>query len=180
MTERYAHARRVSGLLGALALGAVAVAVLGSAGVACDNQKGTFVYRGRKYDPEKKCLDDLRALDVIEVEMQPALCAPVCLVQKDYDGGDAVYVSDVCPPYPPGFDTSGSHPLCAPALLAFDTRGGCLPEPPDASADADAAPADASSDTGTDADVPDGSDAGTDADAPDANDAASDASDAAG
>ena len=47
-----------------LAAGAGLVAL-----VACENQSGTYVYRGRKYDPGTKCLEAPRALDVIEVDL---------------------------------------------------------------------------------------------------------------
>jgi len=157
--------------------GAIALVFLGAglvAVAACENQRGTYVYRGRRFNG--KCLEPTRALDVIEIEVQPALCAPVCLTQNDYDGGRSVYVSNVCPPYPPGFDTSGQDPLCLPALIAADDVDSCLP---DGGADADAGPAlpDAS-DAGPDADdaSPDASDAGADAD--DSGPDASDASDA--
>lgn len=134
---------------------------------ACDDQVGTYVYRGRKYDPEKQCLEAIRSLDVIDSKTEPALCAPVCLVQTAYDGGRAVYVSSTCPPYPFGFDTTGKDPMCVPALTAADRVGGCLPAPPDGGRDGAPEPVDASLDA---------SDAGTDASQVDAS---SDSGDAA-
>lgn len=174
------HAPKTTRVVGAIALFSLAAALVAVATMtACDNQKGTYVYRGRLYNPAQKCLDPTRALDIIEIEREPALCAPACLVQnKTYDGGTAVYVSDVCPPYPPEFDTSGSHPLCPEAVLAFDNRrtcgldGGPDPEPDaqvadtgaqDAS-DADSPPSDASDSGSSDAGTSDAgsSDASTD------------------
>ncbi|MBK8213814.1 MAG: hypothetical protein IPK71_08690 [Myxococcales bacterium] len=146
-----------------LAAGAGLVAL-----VACENQSGTYVYRGRKYDPGTKCLEAPRALDVIEVEQLPALCVDTCLTQKDYDGGLAVYVSQTCPPYPPGFDVSGKEPLCVPALEAAKNASGCIPPPPDGGPDAsgdadtpDASTPDASTPDASDASIPDAGDAST-------------------
>ncbi len=168
------HAPKTTRVVGAIALFSLAAALVAVA--ACENQTGTYVYRGRQYDPKEKCLGATRALDVIDLTTEPALCAPVCLVQTKYDGGEAVYVSNVCPPYPPDFDTSGSNALCPEALVAADNASGCVPQPPDAGPDAapdatveDAAPTDASDAApldGAPADASDGAptDAGTDAD----------------
>lgn len=160
-----------------LAAGAGLVAL-----VACENQSGTYVYRGRKYNPETKCLEAPRALDVIEVEQLPALCVDTCLTQKDYDGGLAVYVSQTCPPYPPGFDVSGREPLCVPALEAASRATGCLPPPPDGGPDAtdDARSPDADApDAGGDGASPDaGTDAGDGGGAGDAGGDGGDAGDA--
>jgi hypothetical protein len=95
----------------------------------------------------------------------------------DYDGGLAVYVSQTCPPYPPGFDVSGKEPLCVPALRAAEQATGCVPAPPDGGLDAsdDAERPDAQT---PDAQSPDAGDAGTDAQSPDAGDASPDAADA--
>lgn len=156
-----------------LAAGAGLVAL-----VACENQSGTYVYRGRKYDPGTKCLEAPRALDVLEVDQLPALCVDTCLTQRDYDGGLAVYVSQTCPPYPPGFDVSGKEPLCVPALEAAKWAKGCIPPPPDGGPDAtdDASLPDAET---PDAAVDGAPDAGTDSgDAGAAGDASNDGGDA--
>jgi len=161
---------------------AIAIGLLGFGGlfavVACD-RTGTYVYRGRKYDPTKQCLEAVRSLDVVEATSEPALCVPVCLVQTSYDGGTGVYVSGTCPPYPYGFDMSGKDPLCVPALRAADQVSGCLPLPPDGGPDAspDATvpePSDASVDASTEASV-DASDASASDAAPsDASDGSTD------
>jgi hypothetical protein len=157
-----------------LAIGLLAFGGL-IAAVACD-QTGTAVYRGRRYDPDKRCLEATRALDVVEAKGPPDLCLPICLVQTAYDGGIGVYVSSTCPPYPYGFDLSGKEPLCAPALRAADQVSGCLPLPPDGGPDAspDATVPEPPSDASIDA-SPDASMDGSDASASDA--APSDASD---
>ncbi len=147
---------------------AIAIGLLGFGGLfavmACD-RTGTYVYRGRKYDPTKQCLEAVRSLDVVEATNEPALCVPVCLVQTSYDGGTGVYVSSTCPPYPYGFDLSGKDPMCAPALRAADQVSGCLPLAPDGGPDAS-----------PDATVTELSDASPDAS--NATDAAPDASEA--
>ena len=157
---------------------AIAIGLLAFGGlfavVACD-RTGTYVYRGRKYDPTKQCLEAVRSLDVVEATNEPALCVPVCLVQTSYDGGTAVYVSSTCPPYPYGLDTSGKDPMCVPALRAADQVSGCLPLPPDGGPDAspDATVPEPPSDASVDA-SPDASD-GSPSDASDGS--PSDASD---
>lgn len=161
-----------------LVAGAGLVALVALA--ACEAQVGTYVYRGRKYDPEKQCLEATKSLDVVDSTQEPALCLAVCLVQNAYDGGRATYVSTTCPPYPYGFDTSGKDPSCAAALRAADQKSGCLPPPPDGGPDAapDASLADASNDAASDAGADVGVDgSSTDASALDASD--SDSGDAA-
>ena len=174
-SERGSRVAVAVGLVACVCAGLVVVA-------ACDNQAGTYVYRGRRYNPEKMCLEDRRALDVVDSNREPALCLPICLVQTAYDGGLGVYVSSTCPPYPYGFDTTGREPTCVAALRAARQANGCLSPLPDGGPDA--APdsgADASADGGEDASADAATDGGvTDATVRDASpeDASPDANDA--
>ena len=75
----------------------------------------------------------------------PGTCGAICLLQRRAEGGRAVYVSTMCPPYPASeFDLSGKDPVCARALAALARNDTCLsdggttrPLPPVADASAD-------------------------------------------
>ncbi len=104
---------------------------------------GTHVYVGRLYVEARDCLGTSSSVDVISGD-DPGTCAPICLVQKRGEGGKAIYVATMCPPYPAGveFDTAGTDPACPRALAALSRGDTCLSDggtthrPPDASADA--------------------------------------------
>jgi hypothetical protein len=108
---------------------------------------GTHVYPGRLFLEPRDCVATSSSVDVIAGD-DPGTCDPICLLQLQHEGGRAVYVSTMCPPYPaPDFDVSGKDPVCARALAALARNDTCLsdggtthPIPPvsDASADADA------------------------------------------
>ncbi len=83
---------------------------------------------GRFFSEPRGCLGTESSIDVVEGDT-PGSCAPVCLVRaKDpnADGGRSVYVSTMCAPYPPGFDTSGADPACPRALEAQSRNDTCL------------------------------------------------------
>jgi hypothetical protein len=111
---------------------------------ACKDD-GTHVYVGRFYLEARGCLGTSSSLDVVTGN-EPGTCNPICLIQRRPEGGRAVYVATMCPPYPSpvDFDTSGTDAICAPALAALArgdtcaTDGGSshpLPPPQDAGAD---------------------------------------------
>lgn len=106
---------------------------------ACKDD-GTHVYIGRFYLESRGCLGTTSSLDVIEGDV-PGECAPICLVQRRADAARTIYVATMCPPYPSAveFDTSGTDPVCAPALAALARNDTCAidggsanPLPPDA------------------------------------------------
>lgn len=114
--------------------GAAAIAVLAPiAAITCMlhatscKDDGTHVYLGQLYVEHRGCLGTTSSVDVISGG-DPGTCAPICLVQKRGDGGQATYVATMCPPYPSGveFDTSGTDPSCPGALAALSRKDTCL------------------------------------------------------
>jgi hypothetical protein len=102
------------------ALAAVAIVL-----AACD-AGGAYLYTGHEYEPQRDCVTDLLALDVLEGTDPGASCSPLCLAGKDFDGAVQVYASTMCGPPPPGADVSGSDPDCKPALAALARGDFCL------------------------------------------------------
>jgi hypothetical protein len=117
------------------------------------NDSGSHIYAGAAYDPTLGCLDPLTSVDVVTGPEPMTPCGPVCIVAPPEDGGQAVYVSTMCAPYPgyPNVVEPATNPLCVPALAAFHRDALCidggvvLPPQPDAGPDA------ASLDAGVDA-----------------------------
>ena len=130
--------------------GAVATAAALAFSAACILQissckdDGTHVYVGRLFLEARDCVATSSSVDVISGG-DPGTCAPVCLLQPRPEGGRAVYVSTMCPPFPaPDFDVSGKDPVCPHALAALARNSTCLsdggatrplPPPMDAAAD---------------------------------------------
>ena len=118
---------------------------------ACKDD-GTHVYVGSLFVEARDCLGTSSSVDVV-TGGNPGECAPICLLQHRGDGGRAVYVATMCPPYPAGveFDTSGTDPACPAALAALARGDTCLSDGGDThpavdaavEASADAASADA-------------------------------------
>jgi hypothetical protein len=112
------------------------------AALACGDP--SHVYAGRRFAPERGCVEPSTSLDVVTGTMPSQPCAPACLAQPHPDGGRSIFVSTMCAPFPYGFDPSGTDPLCPSALAAsarndtcFDDGGSKSPLPPvDAGADA--------------------------------------------
>jgi hypothetical protein len=105
--------------VGACASAAVAVC-------ACDNPS-VHVYSAQAYDPQGQCVEpSSTALDVISGAATGNDCAPTCIV-----GSAQVYVSTVCPPYPPGYGVEAadaglaSSDPCSAALAAFAAGTTC-------------------------------------------------------
>ena len=87
---------------------------------------GTHVYVGRLFLEARDCLGTSSSVDVISGD-DPGTCDPICMLQPRAEGGRAVYVSTMCPPYPePDFDVSGKDPVCARALAALARNDTCL------------------------------------------------------
>ena len=109
---------------------------------ACND--GTHVYIGRLFLEGRDCVATSSSVDVLKGD-DPGTCDAVCLLQPRAEGGRAVYVSTMCPPYPaPDFDVSGKDPVCPRALAALARNNTCfsdggaahpLPPPKDAAAD---------------------------------------------
>ena len=110
-----------------------AVVSVGLVVVACSlhvsacKDDGTHVYVGRLYVEARDCLGTSSSVDVVSGD-DPGTCAPICLVQKRAEGGKAVYVATMCPPYPSGveFDPAGTDPACPKALDALSRGDTCL------------------------------------------------------
>ena len=125
--------RRLLGTVTAL-LAAIALAV------ACGDT--SHVYEGRLFVADRGCLGTTASVDVVDGERPASPCPEACLVQPLADGGRAVYVATMCAPYPFGFDTTGSDPVCPRALAAHERGDTCLadggssrPAPRDSGAD---------------------------------------------
>jgi hypothetical protein len=87
---------------------------------ACDDA-GSYVYAGRAYDAEQRCLDPYQALDVVRSKGGSAGCEAVCLMKSG-----TAYVSTMCAPYPFGFElTAAEDPLCKDALTALKCGSDC-------------------------------------------------------
>jgi hypothetical protein len=103
------------------------VALLGSAAIAACEDPGVHVFSGQLFDTQGQCVDpSSTALDVISGAATGNNCAPACLVASSQ-----VYVSTVCPPYPPGFSVEGADAAmdpadpCTGALAAFAAATTC-------------------------------------------------------
>ena len=108
----------------------------------CDGPE-SHVYVAMLYEPTRDCLDPSTSLAIIDTPDGSLLCAPTCLVlpAPPAAGTEQVYVSTMCGPYPDGFDSSQTDPLCPPALAAFArgpdacAAGGGSSNPTDAGAE---------------------------------------------
>ena len=80
----------------------------------------SHLYLGRFYAADRKCLGTTSSVDVVE-GAETGTCSPVCLI-KDTN----VYVGVSCPPLPPGYDASGTSPVCSEALAAASRDDTCL------------------------------------------------------
>ena len=136
---------------------------------ACDTT-GAYVYFARSYDPDRDCLGDTEALDIMSGDDPGLGCEATCLTVKDPDGSTVLYGTTACGPVPFGANASGSDPRCIDVRSALQNTRLCSADAGRKDSGSDAAPdaSDAGADAGTDA----GTDAGADAGA----DAASDAS----
>ena len=96
------------------------------AAVACSG--GTHPYSARGFDASRGCLLPTTGVDVIEGADNGLGCARKCLVgpPRSDGNGRAVYISTACPPYPPGYDTSGAPPECVDAVSAAEREDVCL------------------------------------------------------
>lgn len=105
--------------------GAVASLCMIHASAGC-SEGGAHVYEGRFYVEERDCLGTISTLDVVDGPPPDQYCPAVCLVQRQPEGGRAIYTSIMCAPYPFGFDLSGTDPKCAMALAAQARNDTCL------------------------------------------------------
>lgn len=95
------------------------------AALACDDAT-SHIYGGSAYEPSRNCDDPYTAIDVIDGPSTGQNCALVCVVDPA-DGGP-VYATTDCPPYPVGFDMTGTNPLCIPTLAAYTRGDFCFPD----------------------------------------------------
>jgi hypothetical protein len=96
--------------------------------LACSDTERAHVFAGRLYESDRGCLDSVAGIDVVDGPVPASSCFSQCLVSPpDADSGlRTVYVSTMCAPFPPAFDTSGSDPRCADALDAYARNTSCL------------------------------------------------------
>lgn len=156
----------------------VGVAALVAAAGACDDNPQSHVYLAAPYHAAADCFGPSAPLGQVPTPDGALDCAPTCLVLVAPGEPANAYVSTMCCPYPAGYDTSGTDPVCPAALAAWPAEqtaaaGGwssCV-SPVDAGADGGAdAGGDRSDAGGSDAAASDG-DAGSDADGATARDA---------
>ena len=106
------------------ALGAGALAMVGA--LACNDP--TYSFLGRRYVPDRDCLQSTVSVDVMRGK-DPGNCPARCLVAKARnDAGEPIevrFVTVMCAPYPPEAPPS-DDPLCKDALEAFERRANCL------------------------------------------------------
>jgi hypothetical protein len=160
--------RLVFVIMAALPVGVVA------AMVACTST--THVYIARKFDTERQCLEKPTGIDVIDGDDPGERCALKCVVPPpnlDAAAPRSLYISMMCPPYPPGFDTTNVFPGCQEALAAGERNDLCLSDGGSTHPHEDSGviPQD---DAGFDAGADAGQDAGTDASEAGIEDAAAD------
>ena len=101
----------------------VLAAVVVLVAFACGD--GSHIYFARLFVEGRDCLATESALDVVEGDEAVATCATTCLTRA-VDGGRITYVSNVCGPFPQGFDVSGQDPTCARAIDAQRRNDTCL------------------------------------------------------
>lgn len=101
---------------------ALGVAVATVTVLACTDDIVGHIFRGRKYDEAKGCLDIPTAVDIVEGTDPGEGCPLGCLVRTEVDGGTNVYIATTCPPYPNNFVRADETPACIDARLAA-TKG---------------------------------------------------------
>jgi hypothetical protein len=79
---------------------------------SCD-EPSVHIYSGQLYEQAAGCLDPSTGIDVISGQSTGDNCPPACLVATS-NGQTFVYVSTVCPPYPPGFATEQADAAADP------------------------------------------------------------------
>ncbi len=92
---------------------------------ACDLAPRSHDYLAMLYEPAQQCLAPSAPIDVIDTSSGSLGCDPICLVEPEAGGGDVVYVSTMCGPFPAAADTSGTSPECGPALAAYAKGSTC-------------------------------------------------------
>lgn len=110
--------------LASVIAGGVSIVALAA---ACDDPV-SHIFAGRLYEPARGCVDGVTSIDVVDGPAPGAPCAPACFVGPyATDAGDKpVYVSTMCAPFPPAFDTTGTAPACTAALAAYARNDTCL------------------------------------------------------
>ncbi|MBS2018478.1 MAG: hypothetical protein JST00_36775 [Deltaproteobacteria bacterium] len=139
-----------------------ALAAAAALGAACVTTE-TYVYTAQKYDAANACVEDYRAIEVIDGKGAKSTCPASCLLVNG-----ELFVSTMCPPLPAvaaavALDAADCKAaIGAPSCSAQEPGDGGEDEAGDAEPDGtirDGAPGDTSaSDTG--ADATDASDAG--------------------
>ena len=94
---------------------------------ACDDS-GSHVFAARLYEPTRLCVDPTTSVDVVNGNDPGSSCEPTCLTPHAAPDGGApeIYVSRMCPPYPPLYDTAGGVAGCDGAIAATVRGDTCL------------------------------------------------------
>lgn len=129
--------------LGVVASMLVTTALALVAPAACGPAVG-HVLIAWQYDPVKDCLDDAAAIDEVNGPT-PGTCPAACITgQTLLLDGPAVFVTTMCPAYPPIFDVTGSSSDCQVAMAAYARGDYCTDagstNPRDGGDDASATP----------------------------------------
>jgi hypothetical protein len=103
-------------------VGAVAVAACAYA-YACDSSPQSHVYVASLYDGVS-CFAASSSLGYVNTPDGDLDCAPTCLATTTATGQSLIYVSTMCGPYPPGFDTTQTNASCPGAIQAWAGAGG--------------------------------------------------------
>ena len=117
-----------------------ALAVAGAfLAVACKDTS-SHPYVGQRF--EGGCLETKTALDVVTGSSAGTNCALKCFRGRPEEAGvRPIYVSTMCPPYPPDLETGDVLPGCPEAIAAAQRDDVCLSDggsthpPADAGAD---------------------------------------------
>jgi hypothetical protein len=88
--------------------------------------EGTYLFLGRRYAPDRDCLQTTTAVDVLSGS-DPGDCATRCVSAPLGDGGADrdTYLTTMCPPLPHGIEPSDDA-VCARATAALARKDTCL------------------------------------------------------
>lgn len=97
--------------------------------VGCDDAR-SHPFSARRFDPDRECLAELAAIEVVEGPDPGLGCELTCLSPPEgaADASAQVFVSTMCKPFPTFMQVDGIPTLCARARLASGQGIFCLPD----------------------------------------------------
>ncbi len=143
--------------------------VLAAGAAAACSEGENHLLSGQQYVPSGMCLAPEQAIDDVAGPDNGQSCAPTCLLATGADGGEVVFITTTCGPFPGYFRSesqdaaTSANDECRGAFAAFAAGVECGPDgtAPEAGADATTdAHGDAGSDSGS------ASDSGSPSDSP--------------